>query len=671
MCDDEVPVDLVCITGDVANWGLADEYPEATELITRTARLADVPMDRVFIVPGNHDICRTTNKAEWEQMIDTLSRNRDEAGFSNWMDGTSGTPPLGFDPTWRDAVLARQHDYRAWVREALQRPDLLPGSHANLGYRVELVVGGVPVHVIGLDSAWLSGGEADAGRLRLTEGQVNFLATDPQTGDVLPGFKLALIHHPLSALADGSARRRDLADRVHLLLRGHQHEQELEVSADPDRRLQTFSAGSLYEGDIGNYSPNGCLLIDVTLDAQGEPERYELRFRGWSDRQFWFDDPSLYERAKGGRYSISTKAQASSGAASAPSVAMATHSVVNKKAPPVADPLPSAQAPPPKTPSPQEIAKESLPSVLLIVVRDKQAQPLAMGSGFVVKPGVVATNFHVIDGASSAHATVTDSDKPLAIDGILATDADQDLALLKVSGLGAPPLTMETSADPEIGDRVYAVGKPKGLRGTVSEGIVSAKRNVKARTLLQITAPISPGSSGGPVLNKDGRVIGVATATLKDGQNLNFAVGVTSLAKLMKEISDDAKPFPGPSRKKAALPEGNALGSAVSFADFMWDKEYDFQGGTYTVTIRNKLNRPIKDVIALVVFYDSAHFPLETSTLKFDEFIPSGLARMARGGVDGMIKVRVSKEIKSGTAYSRRPIPGRVELRLLDFQFAD
>jgi hypothetical protein len=103
----------------------------------------------------------------------------------------------------------------------------------------------------------------------------------------------------------------------------------------------------------------------------------------------------------------------------------------------------------------------------------------------------------------------------------------------------------------------------------------------------------------------------------------------------------------------------------------MWDKEYDFQGGTYTVTIRNKLNRPIKDVIALVVFYDSAHFPLETSTLKFDEFIPSGLARMARGGVDGMIKVRVSKEIKSGTAYSRRPIPGRVELRLLDFQFAD
>lgn len=330
-----------------------------------------------------------------------------------------------------------------------------------------------------------------------------------------------------------------------------------------------------------------------------------------------------------------------------------------------------AQAPPPKSLSPQDVARQSLPSVLLIVVADSHAQPLAMGSGFVVKPGVVATNFHVIEGGSSAHATVTDANKPILVDGILGVDAEQDLALLKVSDLSAPPLTMDTTSDPEIGERVYAVGNPKGLQGTFSEGIVSAKRNVKTRTLLQITAPISPGSSGGPVLNKDGRVVGVATATLKDGQNLNFAVGVASLAALMNDIGDSAKPFPGPSRKKAAPPEGDAIASAVSFADFMWDKEYDFEGGTYTVTIRNKLHRPIKEVIALVVFYDVTHSPLETSALRFDDFIPSGLARMARGSVDGMLKVRVSQEIKSGTAYSRRPMPGRVELRLLDFQFAD
>lgn len=281
------------------------------------------------------------------------------------------------------------------------------------------------------------------------------------------------------------------------------------------------------------------------------------------------------------------------------SAAPSEGSAVNKKLLHAADPVPPTQAPPPKALSPQEIAKQSLPSVLLIVVNDKHAQPLAMGSGFVVKPGVVATNFHVIDGASSAQAMLTDSDKPLVIDGILATDASQDLALLKVSGLRVPPLIIDTTAEPEIGERVYAIGNPKGLQGTFSEGIVSAKRNMKTRTLLQLTAPISPGSSGGPVLNKDGRVIGVATATLKDGQNLNFAVGIASLDMLIREAGGDIKPFPGPSQKKAISPAGEALGSALSFADFMWDREYDFEGGTYTITIRNKLNRPVKNVVAL------------------------------------------------------------------------
>ena len=188
--------------------------------------------------------------------------------------------------------------------------------------------------------------------------------------------------------------------------------------------------------------------------------------------------------------------------------------------------------------------------------------------------------------------------------------------------------------------------------------------------LLQITAPISPGSSGGPVLDKSGKVIGVATATLQDGQNLNFAVGAESLAKLINTGSSDTKPFP-PASKAKTRKQGASIAAALTFDDFMWDREYDFQGGSYTVSIRNKLNRPVERVTALVVFYDGKHMPIETGVLGFDGVIPAGLARMARGAVDGTIKARVSASIMSGPAYSRRPLPDRVELRLLDFQFAD
>lgn len=337
------------------------------------------------------------------------------------------------------------------------------------------------------------------------------------------------------------------------------------------------------------------------------------------------------------------------------------------------DPSPPSTQPPqrPQQRTPEDIARGSLPSVVLIIVNDSHSQPLAMGSGFLVKDGVVATNFHVIEGGFSASVKNVDSDSPVTVDGILAADPDQDLALLKVSGLHGAPLPMATGKTVEIGERVYAVGNPKGLQGTFSEGIVSAKRSEHSRTLVQITAPISPGSSGGPVLDKDGAVIGIATATLKDGQNLNFAVGVDALATLIAGSGSNVRPFGGMVRKKASLPDGKALGAAITFAEFMWDKQYDFEGGSYTVTIRNALNRPVKSVIALVVFYDASKAPLETSVLTFDDVIPAGLARLAHGSVDGTIKVRVSETILSGTAYDRHPIPGRVELRALDFQFAD
>jgi hypothetical protein len=112
-------------------------------------------------------------------------------------------------------------------------------------------------------------------------------------------------------------------------------------------------------------------------------------------------------------------------------------------------------------------------------------------------------------------------DKVDAVDGDRATD----IAVLKIPGFGLPTLSV-TAALPEVGARVVVIGSPLGLTHTVSEGIVSAVRLEQGRQLIQFTAPISPGSSGGPVLDANGHVVGIATSTLTEGQQLNFAVPV-------------------------------------------------------------------------------------------------------------------------------------------------
>ncbi|MER2530305.1 MAG: metallophosphoesterase, partial [Candidatus Competibacter sp.] len=293
------PFDLVCFTGDAADWGLAEEYAVATEFFQETLQRLGVPLERFFPVPGNHDVCRKVAESEWRTLRDHLHHVNDQ-DLSRWLAG--GATPWGFQDAQREALLTRQGAYRNWLQNDLKRPELLPdpASHPHLGYRRTVRLPGFPfaIHVTGFDSAWLAGDDHDAGKLRLTENQVMQL-----TGEALDGFRLALIHHPLGDLADEAHCRRLLAeqDRVDLLLRGHLHEPEPEEWADPDRRLRQVAAGCLYEGHRADRYPNACEVVDITLDARGRPQRYELWFRGWSGRGFWFNDDGLYQETKSGR----------------------------------------------------------------------------------------------------------------------------------------------------------------------------------------------------------------------------------------------------------------------------------------------------------------------------------------------------------------------------------
>lgn len=327
------PPDIVCFTGDVADWGLPHEYDEATPFFEEMAADAGVPFDRLFLVPGNHDIHRRTNEASWKKLRD-LTRAVSVRSLSDWIAG--GSAPLGVEPNLRAEVIERQRNYREWLTR-LKRGELLPEAHAHglLGYRVPLTLPGrpFPIHIIGLDSAWLAGDDNDDGKLLLTEDQIGRHSTDNR-GRRLDGLRFALMHHPLAQLADHADARRLLADHVDLVLRGHQHDPLADVWTDPDRGLVELAAGCLYEGSEGHRYPNSYTQVEVVTDERGRPLRYELLFRSWSSRGHWHDDGSLYRSATHGRLVVAARSASTPGAAAAPNAA--------PSAPPTAPPAAAA-----------------------------------------------------------------------------------------------------------------------------------------------------------------------------------------------------------------------------------------------------------------------------------------------------------------------------------------
>ena len=196
----------------------------------------------------------------------------------------------------------------------------------------------------------------------------------------------------------------------------------------------------------------------------------------------------------------------------------------------------------------QAVAQKALQSVVMLSLDDANGKTAILGSGFVVRGGVIATNLHVIQGSVRGSARLVGMSDEYKVAGILALDREQDLVLLSVPGIKAPSLSLGDSSRVTVGDEVYVVGNPRGLEGTFSQGIVSAIRQVGSRTLVQVTAPLSPGSSGGPVLNSRGEVIGIAEATIKGGQNLNFAVPSSYLAPLLADMRPVRPLFAGAGR---------------------------------------------------------------------------------------------------------------------------
>lgn len=236
-----------------------------------------------------------------------------------------------------------------------------------------------------------------------------------------------------------------------------------------------------------------------------------------------------------------------------------------------------------------DIVLKQKKAVVTIYINDKDGNQVATGSGFVIDPnGIIATNFHIVSKWLEADNTILfkmENGSFYPVEALISFDEDNDVALLKVSGKELLTIKLATGYETKQGESVVVIGSPLGLETTVSDGIISSIRGKGG--IIQITAPISPGSSGSPVFNSKGEVIGVATFLIKEGQNLNFAIPVRHVTKLLYDYKTqkkternvvESKPSEAPSPVSTPTPMPDALFPEARFekADALFsEKKYE------------------------------------------------------------------------------------------------
>ena len=171
--------------------------------------------------------------------------------------------------------------------------------------------------------------------------------------------------------------------------------------------------------------------------------------------------------------------------------------------------------------APDQIFTQVARSVFVVEALSESKKVVTQGSAVAIKIGEVVTNCHVVNGSSRIRVSQADHQYKAVIK---EQDTERDLCVLSVQDLHASSVSMRSSETLRIGERVYAIGAPLGLELTLSEGLISSLRKTDEGSIIQTSAAISPGSSGGGLFDQDGYLIGITTFQKAEGQNLNFAV---------------------------------------------------------------------------------------------------------------------------------------------------
>jgi S1-C subfamily serine protease len=219
---------------------------------------------------------------------------------------------------------------------------------------------------------------------------------------------------------------------------------------------------------------------------------------------------------------------------------------------------------------PGTLYKQASPAVVIIEVSGSDGKLAKTGSGLLVSAdGRLLTNYHVISHSKQATVKLANGDAYDLIE-VIAIDKRKDIAFLKIPAVDLPFVKLGRSNAVEIGHTVYSIGSPLGLQNTLSQGLVSGIREMDGYRLFQISAPISQGSSGGPVFNVNGEVIGIAVLTIEGGQNLNFAIPIDYARGMLgmsqtQPLASIYEPEPppdskaGPQLEEAKMPATSAV----------------------------------------------------------------------------------------------------------------
>lgn len=329
-------------------------------------------------------------------------------------------------------------------------------------------------------------------------------------------------------------------------------------------------------------------------------------------------------------------------------------------------------------PTPQEIAKRAFQSTVVLEMELIDGKRVPLGSGFFVTQDLIATNLHVVHGVPKCYARLVNEKNEYLIEKYTHIDVEHDLIILQAPEVNVPALAWSNSNRTQVGDTIYAVGNPQGLQGTFSDGIISSIRPDANGKVLQMTAPISSGSSGGPVIGINGGVIGVSFSFFREGQNLNFAIPSNDLKTLLTKPANPKPLFLTKFEGIAWIPNPQQIWAGTA---------------TYTFYLKNKHRWDVTNVHCLVLFYDELGRQIGLDIVKVSDVISAGAMKIVTRhsifdiphlqglqlkdwNLANKIAFFISEVIKAGQDPSdynivdpsaKRP-DGRYEVRIIDYK---
>lgn len=289
--------------------------------------------------------------------------------------------------------------------------------------------------------------------------------------------------------------------------------------------------------------------------------------------------------------------------------------------------------------SADQIYAKTTNAIVTIYTFDKNDNAISQGSGVVLnQKGWVVTNYHVFDGADKI--VIKHEKKIVSFSEIIAYDREKDILILKIVDRSFPSIPIGNSDMLKIGQKIYAIGSPLGFENTISEGIVSGLRQSQKNNFIQISAAISPGSSGGAVLNAKGELVAITTSTIAKGQNLNFAIPVNDIINLYSSKSKQITTAITENTNLYLVNVNGKFGYINNKGQIVinpqFDYAYDFSEGLAKVKTSNKYGFINKKGIIVInpVFEDVSDFQ-------------EGMAKFKENGKFGFINIKGEKVIKS------------------------